>query len=127
VREHGAIMATNLQNEHHADIDGRLCPRFHRAIELVGKRWTGSVIRLLLAGPHRFNELLSAIPGISDRLLTERLRELENEGLIVREVLQGSPVRVTYSLTCSGHELQESLDALGRWAERWIKIDSGAA
>ena len=101
-----------------------LCPRFHRAVELIGRRWTGSVVRVLLAGPRRFNELLIAIPGISDRLLTERLRELESEGLILREVQPGSPVRVLYTLTCAGHELQEALDALGRWAERWLSAPS---
>jgi len=97
-----------------------LCPRFHRAIELVGRRWTGAIIRVLLGGPRRFNELLSAIPGISDRLLTERLRELEAEALIRREVREGSPIRVTYSLTCAGAELQDALDALAHWAERWL-------
>jgi len=100
--------------------DFPLCPRFHRAIELVGRRWTGAIIRVLLAGPRRFNELLAAVPGISDRLLTERLRELEAERLIRREVQDCSPVRVTYSLTCAGAELQDALDALGRWAERWL-------
>ncbi|MDP9024682.1 MAG: helix-turn-helix transcriptional regulator [Candidatus Eremiobacteraeota bacterium] len=106
-----------------------LCPKFHRAVELVGRRWTGAVVRVLLGGPRRFNELLAAIPGISDRLLTERLRELEAEGLIVRRVEPGSPVKVVYELTCSGHELQEALDALGRWAERWMATpeSSGAA
>lgn len=104
-----------------------LCPRFHRAIELVGRRWTGAIIRVLLAGPRRFNELLAAIPGISDRLLTERLRELEAENLIRREVLAGSPVRVTYSLTCAGAELQEALDALGHWAERWLAPAAAAS
>jgi DNA-binding HxlR family transcriptional regulator len=105
---------------------GQLCPRFHRAVELVGRRWTGAVIRVLLAGPRRFNELLAAIPGISDRLLTERLRELENAGLITRSVEPGSPIKVVYELTCAGHELQEALDALGRWAERWVDA-TGAA
>jgi DNA-binding HxlR family transcriptional regulator len=100
-----------------------LCPRFHRAVELVGRRWTGAIIRLLLPGPKRFNELLGAIPGISDRLLTERLRELEGHGIIRREVQSGSPVRVLYQLTSSGRELQEPLDALARWAERWIAGD----
>jgi DNA-binding HxlR family transcriptional regulator len=109
-------------------IDLRLCPRFHKAIELIGRRWTGAIIRVLLPGPRRFNELLSAIPGVSDRLLTERLRELEAEGLITRQVEPGSPVRVVYELTCAGHELEEAMDAVGAWAERWIKIDqSGAA
>lgn len=107
----------------------RLCPRFHRAVELIGRRWTGAVVRVLLLGPRRFNELLAAIPGISDRLLTERLRELEAAGLISRTVEPGSPVKVVYELTCAGAELEEALDAIGHWAERWIKADdsSGAA
>jgi DNA-binding HxlR family transcriptional regulator len=100
-----------------------LCPRFHRAVELIGKRWTGAIVRVLLAGPHRFNEILSAIPGISDRLLTERLRELEAAALIVRNVESGSPIKVVYEVTCAGAELQEPMDALGRWAEKWIGIE----
>jgi DNA-binding HxlR family transcriptional regulator len=103
-------------------VDTGLCPRFHRAVELIGRRWTGAIIRVLLAGPRRFNELLKEIPGISDRLLTERLRELETERIIVRRVEPGSPVKVIYELTCAGAELQEAMDALGRWAERWIKM-----
>jgi len=99
-----------------------LCPRFHRAVELIGRRWTGAIVRVLLGGPRRFNELLAAVPGISDRLLTERLRELEHEELIVRRVEPGSPVKVIYELTSAGAELQESLDALGRWAERWLGL-----
>jgi len=113
---HGAA-TTQAENAPHP-----LCPRFHRAVELIGRRWTGAIIRVLLDGPRRFNELLSAIPGISDRLLTERLRELEHEELIVRRVEPGSPVKVIYQLTCAGAELQESLDALGRWAERWLGL-----
>ena len=97
-----------------------LCPRFHRAVELIGRRWTGAIIRVLIPGPRRFNELLAAIPGISDRLLTERLRELEAAAIIRRDVLPASPVRVQYELTCQGQELREPLDALGRWAERWF-------
>jgi DNA-binding HxlR family transcriptional regulator len=101
-----------------------LCPRFHRAVELIGRRWTGALIRILLPGPKRFNELVAAVPGISDRLLTERLRELEAEQIVRREVQGGSPVRVVYELTPRGRELRESLDALGRWAERWIESES---
>lgn len=100
-----------------------LCPRFHRAVELVGRRWTGAIIRLLLPGPKRFNELLGGIPGISDRLLTERLRELEATQIIRREVQSGAPIRVLYQLTQRGRELQGALDALARWAERWIESD----
>ena len=100
---------------------GRLCPRFHRTVELIGKRWTGAVIRVLLDGPRRFNEILAAIPGISDRLLTERLRELEAASILRREVQAESPVRVTYELTERGGELRQPLDAIGKWAERWLE------
>ena len=106
-----------------AEASHGLCPRFHRAVELIGKRWTGAIIRVLLSGPRRFNEILSAIPGISDRLLTERLRELEAESLIKRHVESGSPVKVVYEVTCAGAELQEPMDSLGRWAEKWIGIE----
>lgn len=112
---------------HTSSTPSALCPRFHRAVELIGRRWTGAIIRVLLGGPRRFNELLAAIPGISDRLLTERLRELEHEELIVRRVEPGSPVKVIYELTCAGAELQESLDALGRWAERWLGLPSATS
>jgi DNA-binding HxlR family transcriptional regulator len=103
--------------------ESSLCPRYHRAVELIGRRWTGAIIRVLMPGPRRFNELLAAVPGISDRLLTERLRELESAGIIRREVQSGSPVRVQYELTQSGCELREALDAVGRWAERWLAAD----
>lgn len=99
-----------------------LCPRYHRAVELIGKRWTGAIVRTLMGGPRRFNELLVAIPGISDRLLTERLRELEAEEIVKRDVFPESPVRVTYELTCSGRELGPALDEIARWAERWIAL-----
>ena len=76
-----------------------LCPRYHRAVELIGRRWTGAIVRTLMSGPHRFNELLAAVPGVSDRLLTERLRELESADVVAREVVPESPVRVIYRLT----------------------------
>jgi DNA-binding HxlR family transcriptional regulator len=103
--------------------DAALCPRFHRAVELIGRRWTGAIVRVLQAGPRRFNELLAAVPGMSDRLLAERLRELESANIIQREVQAGSPVRVTYELTPCGRELETPLDALGHWAERWIPAE----
>jgi DNA-binding HxlR family transcriptional regulator len=117
--------SSSLPTENSQPLDVAVCPRFHKAIELVGRRWTGAVIRVLFAGPRRFNELLAAVPGMSDRLLTERLRELEAEKLIHREVQPGSPVRVVYSLTCAGAELQVALDALGHWAERWLDDPAG--
>jgi DNA-binding HxlR family transcriptional regulator len=104
-----------------------LCPRFHRAIELIGGRWTGPVLQILLAGPARFAQLRDSIPQISDRMLSERLHELEREGIVTRSVIPESPVRVEYSLTTKGRELQASLEAVGRWAERWIPAPPAAA
>lgn len=100
--------------------DTGLCPRFHRAIELVGSRWTGAILHLLLAGRTRFVELRDAVPDISDRMLSERLRELEAEGLVVRTVIPDTPVRIEYRLSAKGHELQASLTAIARWAEKWL-------
>lgn len=97
-----------------------LCPRFHVAVELIGGRWSGAIISSLLGGRARYNELRAAIPEISDRMLSERLRALECEGLLTRSVIPESPVRVEYELTSKGRALQESLDAIGKWATRWI-------
>jgi len=97
-----------------------ICPRFHVAVELIGGRWTGAIISRLLAGRARYNELRAAIPEISDRMLSERLRALEGEGVLTRNVVPESPVRVEYELTAKGRALQESLDAIGKWATRWI-------
>ena len=96
-----------------------VCPHFHAAIELIGKRWTGAIVFALTDGPLRFGELARAVPGLSDRLLSKRLRELEREGLVVRRVEEGSPVRVTYSLTAAGGELRPVLAELKTWANRW--------
>jgi DNA-binding HxlR family transcriptional regulator len=99
-----------------------LCPRFHKAIELIGGRWTGPVLQVLLAGPARFADLRAAIPHISDRMLSERLRELEAEDIVRRTVIPETPVRIAYDLTDKGRELQASLVAIGKWAERWVVI-----
>ena len=98
----------------------QLCARFHRAVELIGGRWTGAVIQLLLNGRMRFAELRDAIPDISDRMLSERLRELEAEGIVERIVVPETPVRVEYELTEKGRALEQALASLGRWAERWV-------
>ena len=96
-----------------------VCPHFHAAIELIGKRWTGAIVSALTEGPLRFGELAKAVPGLSDRLLSRRLRELEEEGLVQREVEAGAPVRVTYSLTEAGTELGPAIRELKSWARRW--------
>jgi DNA-binding HxlR family transcriptional regulator len=107
-----------------------ICPRFHHAVELIGGRWTGAIISRLLGGRARYNELRAAIPEISDRMLSERLRALEGEGLLTRTVLPESPVRVEYDLTVKGRALEESIDAIGKWAARWIseaELEHGSA
>ncbi len=96
-----------------------VCPHFHAAIELIGKRWTGAILFALTDGPLRFAELTRAVPGLSDRLLSQRLRELEGEGLVERAVEAGQPVRVTYSLTQKGAELEPAIGELKAWAKRW--------
>jgi len=103
-----------MGSEHH------LCARFHKAVELIGGRWTGAVIRLLLNERMRFAELRAAIPDISDRMLSERLRELEAEDIVARIVVPETPVRVEYELTEKGRALEQALCAVGRWAERWV-------
>ena len=92
---------------------------FQRAIELIGKRWTGAVVRALMPGPVRFNQLLTGIPGISDRVLTERLRELETEGIVERLVDPGPPVRVSYRLTARGRDLRSVMSSVDAWAAAW--------
>lgn len=102
-----------------------VCPHFHAAIELIGKRWTGAIIATLTERPLRFGELAKAIPGLSDRLLSQRLRELEEEGLVQRLVEPGTPVRVTYSLTQKGADLRPAISELQDWARRWRASGSG--
>src|SRR5206468_7805018 len=97
-----------------------LCPRFHVAVELIGSRWSGAIIQCLLAGRARYNAIRATIPEISDRMLSERLRALEAEGVVTRIVVPESPVRVEYELTTKGRALQESIEAIGKWATRWI-------
>jgi DNA-binding HxlR family transcriptional regulator len=104
-----------------------LCVKFHKAVELIGGRWTGAVIRLLLNDRMRFAELRGAIPDISDRMLSERLRELESEGIVARIVVPDTPVRVEYELTEKGRALEQALCAVGRWAERWVSDARPAA
>ncbi len=99
-----------------------LCTRFHRASELVGRRWTGAIIFLLLKQTCRFATLRDAIPDITDRMLSERLQELEAEGLVERRVVPDTPVRVEYSLTKKGKSLAEPIAALAQWAEKHITL-----
>jgi DNA-binding HxlR family transcriptional regulator len=97
-----------------------LCPRFHYAVELIGRRWTGAILRAMLNGATRFSDITAVIPGLSDRLLSERLRDLETEGIVTRTVIPERPVRIEYQLTEKGEALGPVLETVESWAEAWI-------
>ncbi|MBI6872258.1 winged helix-turn-helix transcriptional regulator [Clostridium aciditolerans] len=96
-----------------------LCPRFESAFELLGKRWTGLIIRSLLNGAKRFSDIQEIIPNLSARMLTERFKELEEQGIITRKVYPEMPVRIEYELTEKGRDLEKSMDEIQKWAEKW--------
>jgi DNA-binding HxlR family transcriptional regulator len=104
-----------------------LCARFHRASELIGRRWTGAIIFVLLKSRCRFAALRAAIPDITDRMLSERLQELEQEGIVERTVVPDTPVRVEYTLTRKGRALAAAMDAIAEWAHKWIPVEEPAA
>lgn len=104
-----------------------LCTRFHRASELIGRRWTGAIIFVLLKTRCRFATLRDAIPEITDRMLSERLQELEQEGIVERTVIPETPVRVEYSLTKKGKALAAAIDAIADWAHRWVEEPEAAS
>jgi DNA-binding HxlR family transcriptional regulator len=100
----------------------QLCTRFHYASELIGRRWNGAIIFILLKQTCRFATLRDGIPGITDRMLSERLQELEEEGLVDRTVVPETPVRVEYSLTKKGRALAEAIDSIADWAEKYLPL-----
>lgn len=99
------------------------CPLYHHAVELIGRRWTGAILRAMLTGINRFSDLAAAVPGLSDRMLSERLKELEAEGIVRRVVVPETPVRITYELTEKGKDLSQVIEAVSAWAERWLAVE----
>ena len=104
-----------------------LCVRFHRASELIGRRWTGAIIFVLLKSRCRFATLRDAIPDITDRMLSERLQELEQEKILERTVVPETPVRVEYALTKKGRALAAAIDAISDWSHKWVEVEASAA
>jgi DNA-binding HxlR family transcriptional regulator len=98
------------------------CPLFHHAIELIGRRWSGAILRAMLSGATRFSEIAATVPGLSDRLLSERLKELEAEEVVVRTVHPETPVRIEYHLTDKGRALAPVIEAISTWAEEWLPL-----
>lgn len=101
--------------------DFKLCPAFESAFVLLGKRWTGLIIRVLMNGSMRFKDISKIIPDLSDRMLSERFKELEEAGIVVRHVYPETPVRIEYELTRKGIALKPMMEECEKWAEKWIK------
>ncbi|WP_313799143.1 helix-turn-helix domain-containing protein [Cytobacillus sp.] len=103
-----------------------ICPRFEKAMSIISQRWTGLVIYQLLHGPQRFSTIEAAI-GISGRVLSERLKDLEQEGIVKREVFPETPVRIEYSLTDKGLSLKPLMKDIEKWSQTWLDpVDAGS-
>ncbi len=101
-------------------IESDRCPGYQWAVDIIGRRWAGAVVRAMLLGASRFSDIRAAIPGITDRVLSQRLKDLEADGIITRQVLEERPVRVEYTLTEQGKSLAGVVDAIASWADEWF-------
>jgi DNA-binding HxlR family transcriptional regulator len=99
-----------------------ICPKFDKATQILGKPWIGLIINQLLAGPKRFHTLEAEIK-ISGRVLSVRLKELVELGLIHREVFPEVPLRVEYSLTTKGKSLSPVMKSIADWSDQWIELE----
>lgn len=97
-----------------------ICPRFEKAMGLLSQRWTGLIVYQLLSGTQRFCNIESSI-GLSGRVLSERLKDLENEGVVNREVFPETPVRIEYSLTAKGKSLEPLMREMEKWSQDWLE------
>lgn len=102
-------------------MDKSICPRFEKAMSILSQRWTGMIIYQLLTGPQRFCNIESSI-GISGRVLSERLKDLENEGIVKREVYPETPVRIEYSLSEKGLALEPLMREIEKWSQSWLEV-----
>lgn len=100
----------------------RASSRSREIYEILGKRWTDGLLSDLAAGPRRFRQLLASLGGINDKVLTQRLRELDAFGLIERRTFEEEPSRVEYALTAKGRDLRSAMIGLERWYERWAGV-----
>ncbi|CAM3586807.1 helix-turn-helix domain-containing protein [Paenibacillus lupini] len=97
-----------------------MCPKYEAAADILGKKWTGLIIRVMLGGPKRFKEIKEQIPEMSDKMLTDRMKELESQNIIKRTVYPEMPVRIEYELTPKGRELQPVIESIQNWGEHWM-------
>ncbi|MBE3594661.1 MAG: helix-turn-helix transcriptional regulator [Candidatus Carbobacillus altaicus] len=108
-------------------VDRNMCPKFEAASELLGKKWTGLILYTLLSGPKRFKDIKATIPQMSDKMLSDRMKELEYEGIVERHVYPETPVRIEYTLTAKGKSLKPVIDAIQAWADQWIEVPLGVS
>lgn len=97
-----------------------MCPKYEAAADILGKKWTGRIIRVLLGGPKRFKEMKEQIPEMSDKMLTDRMKELETLEIVSRHVYPEMPVRIEYELTAKGRDLQPIIESIQLWGENWM-------
>ncbi|MBI2684121.1 MAG: helix-turn-helix transcriptional regulator [Actinobacteria bacterium] len=102
--------------------DEAFCPHYHHAVELIGRRWTGAILLAMISGLSRYAEIRDAVPHLSDTMLGQRLRELEDEGIVSREISPRPPIRVDYRLTEKGLALQGAIEAISAWADTWVAV-----
>lgn len=97
-----------------------MCPKYEEAVSMLGKKWTGLILHVLLSGSTRFKEIKEMVPQMSDKMLAERLKELEEFGIIERKVYPEIPVRIEYQLTEKGSDLEKVVASIHEWGERWM-------
>jgi DNA-binding HxlR family transcriptional regulator len=97
-----------------------MCAKFQSAVDLLGKRWTPLIVQLLLVGPRRYSELHDGLEVVTEGMLSQRLKELEQAGVVERRVLDEQPVRVEYHLTQKGRGLSRVISGLEHWADEWM-------
>lgn len=98
----------------------RMCPKYESAAELICKKWTGLIIRVLMGGPKRFKDIKEQIPDMSDKMLTDRMKELEASGIVIRKVYPEMPVRIEYELTDKGRDMKNVIESIQEWGDRWM-------
>lgn len=101
-----------------------ICPKFEKTFNILGKKWTGLIIEVLLLSDRRFKEISEQITGVSDRVLVERLKELEDEGIVLRTEHSDGPIKIVYSLTEKGRDLVHVMEEVQLWSDKWIEVQS---
>ncbi|CAH0118859.1 HTH-type transcriptional regulator YodB [Paenibacillus sp. CECT 9249] len=97
-----------------------MCPKYESAMDVLGKKWTGLIVRVLLDGPKRFKDIKHQIPEMSDKMLTDRIKELEAGGILQRNVYPETPVRIEYELTEKGQALEPIIEKIQAWGDKWM-------